>query len=635
MKDALDILNRVWGYDSFRKKQDVIIQNIIDKKDTLALLPTGGGKSICYQVPGILLEGTCLVISPLIALMQDQVAQLRKRGIMAVAISSGMSRKEIDIQLDNAIYGSTKFLYVSPERLKTPLFKARLEKMNINLIAVDEAHCISQWGYDFRPSYLEIAELRKIKPNTPYLALTATATSEVIKDIQEKLEFKKTNLVSDSFERANIAYNVLQSNNKINRIQEFLAETSGSGIIYCSTRKGVKSLCKHLLDQGVSANFYHGGVDFETRNERQLDWINNKFQIMVCTNAFGMGIDKPDVRFVLHFDMPETIEAYFQEAGRAGRDGSKAQTSLYFEPVDIDKLREKIELKYPPLDSIRNIYKALGNHLQLAIGSGLGESFKVHILEFCDKYQFDLITVYNSFKFLETAGFLALSENFKSPSKLQIITDPKNLYQYQVKDENTNKVIQFLLRTQMGIFENLATISEHKVSQHTKLPERDVSKILSHLSDSKVVTYIPQLNGTYITYLTERLAEGNLSLPTEIYHRRKEASISKMESMIEYVTSDKCTSKFLLEYFGEINVQNCGECSSCVRNSNTIYVSDLKKDINNYLNSLFNNQNEVMIQDVISALSQYTKDEILENIRWMIDHDQLKADSLGKSLIKS
>jgi ATP-dependent DNA helicase RecQ len=635
LDEALHILNQFWGYTSFRKKQDSIIQNVLSNKDTIALLPTGGGKSICFQVPGLMQDGLCLVISPLIALMQDQVSQLKKRNINAVAITSGLSKKEIDIHLDNAIYGKTKFLYVSPERLKNKLFLERYSKMNINLIVVDEAHCISEWGYDFRPSYLEIAKLREIKAGIPFLALTATATPEVVRDIQEKLMFKEENLVSDSFERTNISYNTNLSNNKLNRIQEYLTDVKGSGIIYCATRKAVKSLCKHLLEKGFSANFYHGGLDFNTRKERQIAWINNEFDIMISTNAFGMGIDKPDVRFVLHYDIPESLEAYFQEAGRSGRDGENAETFVFYEPSDIDKLREKIDLKFPEIDLIKNVYKALGNHLQLATGAGLGESFKVDILEFCDKYELDLLLAYNSFKFLEIGGFLQLSENFSHTSKIQILSEPKSLYQYQVKNEDTNKIIQFILRTQMGVFENLSTLNEGKISKHTHIDEKTVIKTLNSLNDKDVITYIPQLKGTYITYLTERLAENNLSLPTEIYHKRKKTALSKMDSVINYLTSNRCNSQFLLEYFGEKNVPKCGNCNSCLEDNNESYISDLKDDIESYLNNQFKAIEEVNIQDIISNFKEYSQEEILACIRRLIDHKKFINDTFGKILRKS
>lgn len=632
MEKAKEILQKVWGFDDFRKNQDQIVASVLNNKDTLVLLPTGGGKSICYQVPGLLQEGLCLVISPLIALMQDQVFQLQKRGIKAVAITSQLSKKEIDILLDNAIYGQTKFLYVSPERLRSTLFLQRFEKMNINLIAVDEAHCISEWGYDFRPSYLKIAEIRKFKPNTPVLALTATATSEVVDDIQKRLNFEENHVISSSFRRDNLIYNFNQSNNKINRILEFLKNKTASGIVYCSTRKEVKFVCKLLIEKGISATIYHGGLNAEIRSQHQSDWLSGKSQLIVATNAFGMGIDKSNVRFVIHYSIPESIEAYFQEAGRAGRDGDYAEAHLFYEPSDIKDLEEKVNAKYPPLETIKQVYKALGNHFQLATGAGHGESFALDILEFCDKYQLDLIPTYNCFKFLELAGYLALSENFSSPSMLQIIKDSKELYQFQVKDENTNKVIQFLLRTQMGVFEDLVKINEKKIAQHTKLSEFKVHEVLNRLSQLELIHYIPQKDGAYITYLTERLLEQNLSIPAEIYHKRKVIALQKLEHMLGLFDSKVCTSQYLLEYFGEESNERCEKCCVCVSTENLTHSVDNHGDIESYLIYKFNQAYEVDIEEVIGQFPTMNHHQILESIRILIDEKKIKTDALGKKL---
>ncbi|MEX1001321.1 MAG: ATP-dependent DNA helicase RecQ [Crocinitomicaceae bacterium] len=634
MEKAVEILKKYWGYDQFRKKQDQIIASVLKGKDTLALLPTGGGKSICYQVPGLLQEGTCLVISPLIALMQDQVDQLKKRGIKAVSISSGMSAREIDIQLDNAVYGHIKFLYVSPERLKTRLFQARFEKMNINLIAVDEAHCISQWGYDFRPAYLEIAAIKKFKPDTPILALTATATPEVVDDIQKRLDFKEQNVFFDSFERSNISYNTYLSNNKVNRMLEYLKDKKDSGIVYCSTRKEVKNICKVLIDHNYSADFYHGGLDAEVRRKKQQSWIDNETRIMVCTNAFGMGIDKPDVRFVLHYDIPETIEAYFQEAGRAGRDGKSSEAWLFYEPADVERLQEKIRLKYPTLESIKKIYNCLGNYFQLAIGSGKEESYPIDMLDFCDHYNLDLITAYNSLKFLEIGGFISLSENINRPSRLHILVDQPTLYQFQVKDNNLNRIIQFLLRTQMGIFEDMVAINERKIAKYTQLSTKQVIQGLSLLEQQDVIDYLPETKGSSVFFVTERLADNNLSLPTEIYHQRKKISFSKMESMVEFLEKNECSNIMLLRYFGENESSACGRCNRCLEKNKLTKSTDLHNDITVYINNKFKSTNEISIEEVIAALGTYKKDDVLQTIRWMTDHDLLHVDRLAQHIKK-
>jgi len=635
LEDNLSILKKYWGFDSFRSKQEDIITSLLENKDTLALLPTGGGKSLCYQLPGLKKEGVCIVVSPLIALMLDQVDQLNKKGIKAIAITSGMRRKSIDIQLDNAIYGNTKFLYVSPERLKSRLFRTRFEKMNINLIAVDEAHCISEWGYDFRPSYLNIADIREIHPDVPIIALTATATADVIDDIQDKLKFKQKNVILDSFLRKNLTYKTFLSNNKLNRIEEYLKSSTGSGIIYCATRKNVKLICQTLIDKGIKADFYHGGLDFESRKIRQERWIQNETQVIVCTNAFGMGIDKADVQFVLHYDIPASIEAYVQEAGRAGRKGENAEAVLFYEASDIQALREKIELKFPPIETIKKIYTAIGNHFQLAIGSGNEEIFAIDILEFCDKYNFSLITVYNGLKYLELAGFITLSDNYNRSSQLKILIDNKALYQFQVQNEELNKIIQFILRTQMGVFDDFIHINEHKISAYTKLPLSIITKKLEFLDEQGAVSYLPQQKGAAITYSTERLSNDNMSIPPKFYHERKKIAQTKLDSIINYLDSEECTNIFLLNYFGEVDGKKCGKCDKCNSANIKSLPSDLLSDIESYLNKRFIKEDSIEIIQVIGEFSTHSKEEIVRAIRWLVDHDVVLVDPLGKQLSKN
>jgi ATP-dependent DNA helicase RecQ len=635
LKDNLSILQEFWGFSSFRSKQNEIITSVLENNDTIALLPTGGGKSLCYQLPGLKNEGICLVVSPLIALMLDQVDQLNKKGIKAIAITSGMSQKSIDIQLDNAIYGNTKFLYVSPERLKSRLFRARFEKMNVNLIAVDEAHCISEWGYDFRPSYLNIADIREIHPEVPIIALTATATKDVIEDIQDKLKFKEKNLIIDSFLRKNLTYKTFISNNKLNRIEEYLKKEKGSGIIYCSTRKNVKLICQTLIDKGIAADFYHGGLDFESRKTRQERWISNETQVIVCTNAFGMGIDKPDVKFVLHYDIPDSIEAYFQEAGRAGRNGEPAEATLFYEGSDIDLLKEKSELKFPPIETIKKIYNAVGNHFQLAIGSGHEETFPIDILEFCDKYNFNLITVYNGLKFLELSGFISLSDNHNRSSQLKILIDNKGLYNFQVQNDELNKIIQFILRTQMGVFDDYVHINENKISAYTKLPLTVVTKKLTHLDEQEAISYLPQQRGASITFSTERLSDNNMSIPPKFYHDRKKIAQSKLESMIGYLNSNECTNVYLLKYFGEENATNCGKCDKCTGVINNRQQLELHEVIEVYLDDYFKLNDHMEIIELISKFSSYSKEEIVDAIRRLVDHDIVLIDSLGKQISRN
>jgi ATP-dependent DNA helicase RecQ len=399
MSKNLEILEKYWGFKNFRPLQEEIINAVLNGKDTLALLPTGGGKSICFQVPAMLKEGICIVVSPLIALMKDQVDNLLNKGIKAIAITSSMHKREIDIALDNCIHGNIKFLYLSPERLETEIVQVRLQKMNISLIAIDEAHCISQWGYDFRPSYLKIELLRELLPKTPVLALTATATKEVVKDIQEKLHFKKENVFQESFERKNVAYIVLNEEDKLARLLKLATNVKGTGIVYVRNRKTTQDIANYLISNQLSADFYHAGLDTKTREQKQNNWIQNKTRIIVCTNAFGMGIDKPDVRFVAHIDLPDSLEAYFQEAGRAGRDGKKSFAVLLYNASDKINLERNIELNFPTIDEIRQTYQALANYYQIATGAGLGTTYNFDITAFCDNYKLQAITVFNSLKF--------------------------------------------------------------------------------------------------------------------------------------------------------------------------------------------------------------------------------------------
>lgn len=624
-----EILKAYWNFDAFRSKQLEVINSTLEAKDCLALLPTGGGKSLCYQVPGMLMDGICLVISPLIALMEDQVTNLKARGINAVAINSSMSKKQIDITLDNAIYGPIKFLYVSPERLKTHLFQVRLAKMKVNLIAVDEAHCISQWGYDFRPSYLSITEIRKIQPKTPILALTATATPDVVIDIQEKLNFKENNVIQKSFERKNLVYNAYNTNNKYNRIQSFLKSNRDSGIIYCSTRRKVKELFIKLNDLDLSVDYYHAGLDFEERRKKQNSWTKGETKIMVTTNAFGMGIDKADVRFVLHHDIPASLEAYFQEAGRAGRDGKIAAAHLFYETEDIKKLKEGVALKYPPIETIKRIYNALGSHFQLAIGSGLEERFPIDLGHFASKYDFNILVVYNALKFLELCEFIKLSDNYKQPSQLKILANNNDLYNYQVKDKALNKLLQFILRTEMGVFEDYVRLNEYKISSKTGLSIAEVKEKLVYMDQLELVDYIPKSDLPSVTYITERLADNNLSISPKFYLDRKKIAENKLEAVIHFLTSDYCKSELLLQYFGETETEPCRNCSSCLLDK--IEAKNLRKTINQKALDLMDKNEKVMISELISTLRDHSRALVIENLRWMADHDEIKIGPMGKS----
>ncbi len=630
MQEARNILKKYWNFDDFRDVQGEIIETILANKDTLALLPTGGGKSICYQVPGLVMEGVCLVISPLIALMEDQIRQLKVNGIMAVTINASMGKREIDIALDNVVYGNIKFLYVSPERLKSELFQVRFAKMKINLIAIDEAHCISEWGYDFRPSYLDIAALREIHPKVPFLALTATATEDVVEDIQKKLGFKSNNVIRKSFERKNLTYNTGKTINKLNRIEHFLLKNPSSGIIYNSTRKNVKELCLYLRERKISVDFYHAGLTYKERKTAQTFWMENKAKVIVATNAFGMGIDKPDVRFVLHADLPQSIEAYFQEAGRGGRDGLPSVANLYYTKQDIKNLQTKVAQKFPPIETIKMIYTALGNHFQLAYGTGKDEVFAIDLWLFSEKYNQNLIEVYNSLKFLELCNFIALSENYKIPSRIKMLGNNHEMYNYQVKNEDYNKVIQFILRSEMGVYEDYVTINEGKIAQKTELAEKEVKKILTYLDSVQLIHYIPRSDLPTITYLTERLTENNLSISPVFYHDRKKVTLKKMKSMIDFVETDVCKSEFLLRYFGESNTHPCGKCSSCVKNQQKNL--EMSARIMEAIHELSEEANPVLIINLISYFSDLEENNLMENLRLLQDDQKIEIDRMGKTV---
>ena len=535
--DIHQILLKYWGYKNFRPLQEDIINATLAEKDTLALLPTGGGKSICFQIPAMAKEGICIVVSPLIALMKDQVQNLVSRNIKAVAIYAGMTRREIDITLDNCIYGNIKFLYISPERIETEIFKERYKKMNVNLIAVDEAHCISQWGYDFRPAYLNITNLRKEKPDVTFIALTATATPEVVIDIQKQLKFKNENALQKSFERKNLAYAVLPEDDKKNRILKILKSVPGTSVVYVRSRKKTKEIALFLQKNGIASDFYHAGLNNEERTIKQNNWINNTTQVIVSTNAFGMGIDKPDVRSVIHIDLPDSLEAYFQEAGRAGRDEKKAYAILLFEEADRIDLEKRIVSSFPEIDTIKQVYQSLANFFQVPIGSALNESYSLNILEFSEQYNLEIYTVYNCLKFLEKEGYLTLSESNHNASRIKIEISKDDLYEFQVKNNKFDIFLKTILRSYTGLFENYAKIDEFEIAKRLKSNKDQVVKGLQYLNNLEIISYLEQTNQPQLTYLTERLNVKDISISAKHYHERKEIAVKKMESVIYFATA--------------------------------------------------------------------------------------------------
>lgn len=614
---------KYWGFSSFRPLQEDIITSVIEGNDTLALLPTGGGKSICFQVPAMAMEGICIVISPLIALMKDQVQNLKKRDISAIAIYSGMTYKEIDIALDNCIYGKTKFLYVSPERLTTDIFKARFEKMNVSMIAVDEAHCISQWGYDFRPPYLQIAELKQTKPTTPFIALTATATPEVVIDIQEKLEFKNQKVFQKSFSRPNLAYVVLYEEDKLNRLIKIVNKVAGSGVVYVRNRRRTKEIADFLLKSGVSADYYHAGLNNQQRDAKQQHWISNHTRIIVATNAFGMGIDKPDVRFVVHMDLADSLEAYFQEAGRAGRDEKKAYAIQLYSNNDVLEFEQQLQRSFPEIKQITQVYTALGNFFQLAVGSGQNETFDFNIAEFSERYSYKPLLVYNAFKFLETEGYISLSEAIHQPSRLLFVVSNEDLYRFQIANKKFDNFIKFLLRSYSGLFENYTNINEQQLAQRLKTTPEIVTQYLKKLHELNIIEFLPSSNTPKITYLTERLSDKNIRISKKHYDFRKKVAYDKMKGMLNYVThTSKCRSQLLLSYFGEMDSKRCGVCDICLER-NKLELSNMEfEQVSDQLKSLLSN-NELTLTEAVNAIQNTKEDKTLKVLEWLIENGKI------------
>ncbi|MDR2970426.1 MAG: RecQ family ATP-dependent DNA helicase, partial [Bacteroidales bacterium] len=556
------ILKQYWGYDQFRPLQEEIARSVLEGNDTLALLPTGGGKSICFQVPALAKEGVCLVISPLIALMKDQVENLKKRGIKAEAIFSGMNSHEIDRILANCIYDKEfKFLYVSPERLKTQGFLVNLKLMKITLIAVDEAHCISQWGYDFRPPYLEIAEIRKFFPKIPILALTATATPEVVNDIQEKLRFHKKNVFQKSFKRENLTYFVMCEENKMGRLLRLIEKNPGTGIIYVRNRRRTKEIAEYLQHFKVSADFYHAGLDSATRDKKQSEWMSNATQVIVSTNAFGMGIDKPDVRWVVHLDIPDTLEAYFQEAGRGGRDLRPSIAVMLYDNNDIKELKTNFQLTFPPIDVMKNIYKILCEHYQIPLGEGENRIFPFDPDELCKKMKLKPIELINAFSFLEKTGVLALSEEVKKQSTLHFIADDETLQQYYQKNNDKQDFVKLLLRSYGGLFSNYIKINEEEIARRAEMQVVEVETLLEELSKKNILFYSKRSAQPHIIFSQNRVPENYLYFKDEIYKKRKKKKKKRLDSVLHFVENQNtCRSQLLLDYFGESKSEPCDNC---------------------------------------------------------------------------
>ena len=630
MELTRSILQQYWGYPSFRPMQEDIVDSVIEGKDTLALLPTGGGKSICFQVPAMTMEGICIVITPLISLMKDQVMHLKKIGIAAAAIFSGMHHNEIEIIYNQAAFGMLKFLYVSPERLMTDAFIEALKKMNVNMIAVDESHCISQWGYDFRPPYLKIAEIRKYIPHAPVLALTATATPQVVEDIQYRLGFKKNNVFQTSYERKNVTYNVIHEADKFGLMYRlFQKMDKGSGIVYVRSRKRTKIIADWLQSVGISASFYHAGLDAKLRDYRQQLWMDGKIKVIVATNAFGMGIDKPDVRLVVHLDLPDSLEAYFQEAGRAGRDLQPSEAFLLVADTDVKKLQENIQSSYPDLHRIKMIYDTIGNYLQIPIGAGLDQRYNFDINDFAQCYNLSLLEAYNAIKLIEREGFLITSEALNTPSKIHIRANREDLYRFQIEYKEFDTIIKYLLRNTPGVLSDLVNIREEQISQKTGMPVDKITRQLSQLEKLNFLTYIPRNDKPNIQLLTERLDSKHFYLSDEVYKDRKNEAAKRIQAVIDFVNNDnECRSVQLLRYFGENIKKTCGKCDVC-SSKNKMNIND--KEYQDISESIIHElrESDSDVYNVLNKINQYHEEKVLNTIRIMIDNNIIKQDGEG------
>ena len=615
---ALAVLQQYWGYEAFRPMQSEIIESVLEGKDTLALLPTGGGKSICFQVPSLCKEGICIVVSPLIALMKDQVHNLEKRNIPAVAIYSGMHYRDIDRTLDNCAYGHIKMLYLSPERLSTELVRERIKKMKVSLLAVDEAHCISQWGYDFRPSYLEIANIRELLPKTPVLALTATATREVASDIQEKLLFPKKNIFQKSFKRDNLAYVVLPEEGKAQKMVDMFRKVPGSGIVYVRSRRKTKEMAILLRKNRLSADFYHAGLPPDIRSQKQDAWIGGKTRIMVCTNAFGMGIDKPDVRMVIHLDLPDSLEAYFQEAGRAGRDGKKSYASLLYNETDKRRLERNYELAFPDLKSVQQVYRALGSYFQLAVGGGQGRSYDFDIVEFTTNFKLDIITTFNCLKILEQAGWIVLTEAVFVPSSLKILVSKDQLYDYQLRNPKLDRIIKSILRTYQGAFNNPIHLREAQLAKFLKIPVAELAKALQLLQQDRIVNYEPKKEKPQLLFLQERVDADNLSLDYQMYNFRKNRYQERIQKAIAYAENAVCRSKQLLHYFGETDATNCGICDVCLGRHKTELSKESYEAYKNKIKKLLLKE-ELKLEEIVESFAPKRENQVLKTIEYLLD----------------
>lgn len=630
-----DILKTYWGYDHFRPLQEDIIQSTLDGHDTLALLPTGGGKSICFQVPAIALNGICLVISPLIALMKDQVEQLTQRGITASALYSGMSMREQLLTIENAQNGAYKFLYISPERLKTSAFRERLPYIDVGLLAVDEAHCISQWGYDFRPEYLQIAEVRDMLGNVPVLALTASATKEVVDDIQQKLHFRKPNVFRKSFVRSNLSYVVNHTEQKYERMLHILKRTNGSGLVYVRNRKQTQEIAAFLRKNRIAADYYHAGLPHQLRAKKQEDWIQNNIRIMACTNAFGMGIDKPDVRVVIHLEMPDSPESYYQEAGRAGRDGKKAYCILLHHNSDEDNARQKLALNYPEESQIKRVYQALCNYYSLPVGAIPDRSFDFDIADFVQRFQLDVHSVYPSLKLLAQCNLIYLNESFFEPSKFRFTVTHAELYKFQVEHEKYDEPIKMLLRSHGGMFDQYVTIQEPVLARRLNMTPKGLSQFLHQITQLGLADYQEQKDKPQLSFTTQRIAAEQINLQQTLLHQRKEVAMQKAEAMIQYAANTtRCRSTLLVNYFNEFGTDDCGVCDICLARKKQPASTETNTLLLNQIRKLLQKE-ALSVPDTVKALPEFDAELVTATLRHLLDTKELTYNNAHQLIWKN
>lgn len=630
---ASDILKEYWGYDSFRTCQKEIIDTALSGDDVLAVLPTGGGKSICFQVPALMKEGIAIVVTPLIALMKDQVRNLADRGIKAIAIHAGMERREVELALNNAAYGDYKFLYVSPERLGTYLFQSWLSELNVSFLVVDEAHCISQWGYDFRPDYLRIGQLRKIL-NVPVIALTATATPLVAKDIMAKLVFKKELMIKSSFERPELSYIVRKCSDKLGQVLNMCNGIKGTGIVYVRNRKKTEEISNFLKDNGIESSFYHAGLGYQTRMERQEKWKRNEIRVMVCTNAFGMGIDKPDVRFVAHLDLPESLEAYFQEAGRAGRDGKRSYAVLLFNATDISRLKQIHTLSFPSLDFIEDIYQKIHAFANITYDTGEGKQLRFHINDFCKSFKLDRAKTYYAVKYLDRLGHWSYSESIDSPTRIMIRRNRDSLYDIEFKEHKMVELLELMMRKCEGIFYHLVAIDEEYFARNCAITVPRLRQLLYDLSVEHVISYVPQEHSDVISIHHPRLRPGNVDLSRQLYEQLQKTSSERIKAVIDYVTEEnECRSSYMLRYFGQENLSVCGNCDVCRKKGTEQKITDvdIEHDLSNFI--LNKKQGKYTIEDIKSSFfsSAYPAepDRVIAVLRKIIDDRHVPPYSIS------